>query len=152
MSGSPSSPRVADHRPAGLAALGDAWLAFWFTAADPRPLAAVRMLTGLLGLALAASYAADLETWFGPGGMIPPSDSGRTTPTVSLFAVASSSLALKTLFGALVAAFVAVTFGLASRLACPVAAVLWAALLNRGPVLAGPADDCLAVLLWCHAA
>lgn len=151
MSGSPSSPRVADHRPGGLAALGDAWLAFWFTAADPRPLAAVRMLTGLLGLALAASYAADLETWFGPGGMIPPSDSGRTTPTVSLFAVASSSLALKTLFGALVAAFVAVTFGLASRLACPVAAVLWAALLNRGPVLAGPADDCLAVLLWCLA-
>jgi hypothetical protein len=29
--------------------------------------------------------------------------------------------------------------------------VLWAALLNRGPVLVGPADDCLAVLLWCLA-
>jgi hypothetical protein len=149
VSGSLPSPRVADHGPAGLAAVGDAWLAFWFTPADPRPLAAVRMLTGLLGLALAGSYAADLEAWFGPGGMIPPSASGRVTPTVSLFAAATSSLALNTLFGVLVAALVAVTFGLASRLACLVAAVLWAALLNRGPVLAGPADDCLAVLLWC---
>ena len=149
MSGSPPSPRVADTRPAGLAAVGDAWLAFWFAPADPRPLAAVRMLTGLLGLALAGSYAADLEAWFGPGGMIPPSASGRATPTVSLFAAATSSLALNTLFGVLVAALVAVTFGLASRLACLVAAVLWAALLNRGPVLAGPADDCLAVLMWC---
>jgi hypothetical protein len=61
VSGSLPSPRVADHGPAGLAAVGDAWLAFWFTPADPRPLAAVRMLTGLLGLALAGSYAADLE-------------------------------------------------------------------------------------------
>jgi hypothetical protein len=149
VSGSLPSPRVADHGPAGLAAVGDAWLAFWFTPADPRPLAAVRMLTGLLGLALAGSYAADLEAWFGPGGMIPPSASGQVTPTVSLFAAATSSLALNTLFGVLVAALVAVTFGLASRLACLVAAVLWAALLNRGPVLAGPADDCVAVLLWC---
>jgi hypothetical protein len=31
------------------------------------------------------------------------------------------------------------------------APVLWASLLHRGPMLAGPADDCLAVLLWCLA-
>jgi hypothetical protein len=136
-----------------LAAAGETWLRFWFTPADVRPLALVRILTGLLGLALAGSYAADLETWFGPGGMLPVSTAapGRAGPMISVFAWATSPAVLRTLFGALVAALVALTLGLASRLACPVAAVLWAALLNRGPVLAGPADDCLAVLLWCLA-
>ena len=149
MSGSARPTSGADPAPSGLMAAGRAWLAYWFTPADPRPLAMVRILTGLLGLALAASYAADLEAWFGPGGMIPVSATGRAGPTFSLFAMAASAPALQALFGVLVAALVAVTLGLASRLACLVAAVLWAALLNRGPVLAGPADDCLAVLLWC---
>lgn len=135
-----------------LAAVGDTWLGFWFTPADVRPLALVRILVGMLGLALAGSYAADLETWFGPGGMLPVATAapGRTGPMISVFAGAAAP-ALWTLFGVLVTALVAVTLGLASRLACLVAAVLWAALLNRGPVLAGPADDCLAVLLWCLA-
>ncbi len=151
MSGPARPTTGADSAPSGLAAVGEAWLAYWFAPADPRPLALVRILTGLLGLALAASYAADLEAWFGPGGMIPVSATGRSGPTFSLFAMATSASALQTLFGVLVAALVAVTLGLASRGACLVAAVLWAALLNRGPVLAGPADDCLAVLLWCLA-
>lgn len=133
--------------------LGRTWLEFWFAPADARPLAVVRILTGLLGLALAGSFAGDLETWFGPAGMIPPtSASGSRNELVpSLFAVATTPAALWTLFGVLVAALGAVTVGLAGRAACLVAAVLWASLLNRGPVLAGPADDCLAVLLWCLA-
>ena len=142
---------MRDRRPAGSAAVGRTWLTYWFTPADPRPLALVRILTGLLGLALAGSYAADLGAWFGPGGMLPVSAPGRPALTVSVFAAAPSTPALQALFGVLVAALGALTLGLASRLACLVAAVLWAGLLNRGPVLAGPADDCLAVLLWCLA-
>lgn len=150
MSGSPPSPSSNVGRgPSGLAAVGETWLAFWFTPADPRPLALVRILTGLLGLALAGSYTADLEAWFGPGGMIPTASMGRSGPTVSLFGLATSAVAVRAVFAILVAALVAVTIGLAGRLACLVAAVLWAALLNRGPALGGPADDCLAVLLWC---
>ncbi|MFM7136064.1 MAG: hypothetical protein ACKO1M_03205 [Planctomycetota bacterium] len=149
MSAVPRSTSGVDRATSGLAAAGSAWLAFWFTPADPRPLAMVRILTGLLGLALAGSYAADLEAWFGPGGMLPASVAGQSGPPPSLFAVAASPFALKLLFGVLVAAIMAVTLGLAGRLACLVAAVLWAGLLNRGPVLVGPADDCLAVLLWC---
>jgi hypothetical protein len=151
MSASARPTSGVDPAPSGLAAAGSAWLAYWFTPADSRPLALVRILTGLLGLALVGSYAADLEAWFGPGGMIPVSATGRSGPTFSLFAMATSASALQALFGVLVAALGAVALGLASRLACLVAAVLWAALLNRGPVLAGPADDCLAVLLWCLA-
>lgn len=133
--------------------LGRAWLRFWFEPADPRPLAVVRMLTGLLGLLLAASYAADLERWFGPAGML-SADAVATwgsRPSASLFAISSTPGFLWTAFAALVLAMVAVMVGLFSQLACLVAAVLWASLLQRGPMLAGPADDCLSVLLWCLA-
>jgi hypothetical protein len=143
----------AERAAAAGADLGRTWLDFWFRPADARPLAVVRMFTGLLGLALAGSYAGDLAIWFGPDGMIPrqslSGSQGDSLP--SLFSLASSPPMMWTLFWLLVAAFVAVTVGLAGRAACLVAAVLWASLLNRGPVLAGPADDCLAVLLWCLA-
>ena len=127
------------------------WLNFWFRPADARPLAWVRILTGSLGLALAASYAADLERWFGPEGMIPPATVAAWSGggSRSLFLMATSPAGLWTLFGLLGLALLAVTVGLFTRPACLVAAVLWASLLNRGPMLAGPADDCLAVLLWC---
>ena len=132
--------------------VGRTWLTFWFTPADARPLALVRIATGLLGLALAGSFAGDLETWFGPAGMLAGEPRSAWPGGVpSLFAVASSTTALWTLFGILVAALAMLTVGLASRPACIVAAMLWASLLARGPVLAGPADDCLAVLLWCLA-
>lgn len=132
-------------------AVGRTWMRFWFTPADTRPLAAVRILAGLLGLVLAGSYAGDLETWFGPGGMIPLDgpEGWVGTRVPSLFALARSTVILRALFGLLLAALVAVTLGLGGRLACVAAAALWASLLARGPVLAGPADDCLAVLLWC---
>ncbi len=131
--------------------LGRAWLRFWFEPADPRPLAVVRMLTGLLGLLLAASYAADLERWFGPAGMLSTEAVATwgSRPSASLFAVASTPAFLWTAFAVLLLALVAVMVGLFSQLACLVAAVLWASLLQRGPMLAGPADDCLSVLLWC---
>jgi len=129
------------------------WLDYWFAPADPRPLAAVRILTGLLGIALAMSYAGDLVTWFGPSGMIPPEavDGWRPRVGVSPLDGVTTSAGLQVFFAVLVAALAAITIGFASQIACVVAALLWAALLSRGPMLVGPADDCLAVLLWCLA-
>ena len=129
---------------------GRAWLRFWFSPASSRPLAVVRMLTGLLGLLLAGSYAADLEVWFGPDGMLPADavTAWGSRSTWSIFALAHTPTLLCTLFTGLLLALAAVMFGLASQMACVIAALLWASLLQRGPMLAGPADDCLAVLLW----
>jgi hypothetical protein len=151
MSSTPAEQRRTEATPEPE--LGRIWLDFWFTPADARPLAIVRILTGLLGLALTGSYAGDLETWFGPAAMLPlASGSGWPGSGVpSLFAQVAWPAGLWPLFGLLVAALAAVAIGLGGRLACITAAVLWAGLLNRGPVLAGPADDCLAVLLWCLA-
>jgi len=141
---------VAGSAPTAADALARCWLGFWFEPADPRPLAVVRMLTGLLGLALAASYAGELVAWFGPGGVIHPAAVAgwRQAAGFSPLDLVTSAAGLWTFFLALVAALAAVTVGLASRIACIAAALLWAGLLNRGPMLAGPADDCLALLLW----
>lgn len=135
------------------ATIGDTWMRFWFAPADVRPLAVVRMLTGLLGLLLAWSYAGDLLAWFGPEGMIPldVADDWRPRWGASLYDLAVTPAAVTGLFTATVAAFVALVCGLGSPVAAPAAAVLWASLLHRGPMLAGPADDCLSVLLWCLA-
>jgi hypothetical protein len=131
--------------------IADTWNRFWFTPVDPRPLAAVRVLTALLGLTLLWSYAADLQTWFGPAGMLPVETVAGLRPPAgwSLYDLATTSTAVWAVFAATAVAFVVMGAGLVPRLSTAVAAVLWASLLNRGPVLAGPADDCLAVLLWC---
>jgi hypothetical protein len=153
MSSSQASQRGSDPAAGAGDDFGRAWLGFWFTPADPRPLAVVRMLTGLLGLMLAGSYAADLERWFGPAGMLPADAVAAWSQrsSWSLFDLATTPAVLWALFAALLLLLAAVLVGLASQPACVGAAVLWAALLQRGPMLAGPADDCLAILLWCLA-
>ncbi len=133
--------------------IGETWMRFWFAPAPLRPLAVVRILTGVLGLLLAWSYADDLQAWFGPAGMIPDDVAVAWRPRwgASLYDAATTSASVTELFAATLLAFVCLLVGFGSRLAAVAAAVLWASLLHRGPMLAGPADDCLAVLLWCLA-
>ena len=131
--------------------IGETWIRYWFEPTAVRPLAVVRILTGLLGLLLAWSYADDLLAWFGPEGMVPHDVAAVWRPRwgASLYDLAATPWAVRGLFFATIAAFVALTIGLGSRFVAVAAAVLWASLLHRGPMLAGPADDCLSVLLWC---
>ena len=133
--------------------VGETWMRFWFAPAPLRPLAIVRILTGVLGLLLAWSYADDLQAWFGPAGMIPDDVAMAWRPRwgASLYDAATTSASVTALFAAMLLAFACLLVGFGSRLAAVAAAVLWASLLHRGPMLAGPADDCLAVLLWCLA-
>lgn len=136
---------------AAPASLGAIWLQFWFAPRPVRPLAIVRILTAALGLLLAWSYAADLQAWFGPDGMIPRDVAVAWRPrwAASLFDLAATPAAVTAAFAVLLLALVCLLVGFGSRLAAAAAAVLWASLLHRGPMLAGPADDCLSVLLWC---
>ena len=136
-----------------VAAMAAAWNSFWFTPVGSRPLAFVRIGAAALAIALWWSYAADVLSWFGPAGVLPADTvrQWRSPAGFSLFDVAGSSTAVAVLFGALGAALVLLLVGLGTPVAAVVAAVLWASLLNRGPMLAGPADDCVAILLWCLA-
>jgi hypothetical protein len=133
--------------------VADRWIAFWFTPADPRPLAVVRILAAGIGLCLLWSYAADLLAWFGPGGLIDPATAAawRSPFGCSLYDLATSAVAVRLLFGVTALVFVLLLAGLGTPAVSLAAPVLWASLLHRGPMLAGPADDCLAVLLWCLA-
>ena len=148
-------PRDAATGDAGIggAGIGGTWLRFWFTPAAAEPLAVVRMLSALLGLLLLWSYAGDLQRWFGPQGMIPAETARQWRPGfgVSIFDLATTPSAVAALFATTVIVFVLLALGLLTTVTAVAAAILWASLLHRGPMLAGPADDCLAVLLWCVA-
>ena len=135
------------------AALAAAWNQYWFTPTDSRPLALVRIGTGAVALLLWWSYAADLQAWFGPTGVLPIDTvrQWRSPAAWSLFDWATTPLLVNVLFGGLGLVFVLLFVGLGTPVVAPLAAVLWASLLHRGPMLAGPADDCLSILLWCLA-
>jgi hypothetical protein len=111
------------------------------------------MLTASLGLLLLWSYAGDLQTWFGPDGMIDARTAAEWRPRFgfSLYDQATTAAAVAAVFWITVAVFALLLVGLGTPVVSVVAAILWASLLHRGPMLAGPADDCLAVLLWCVA-
>lgn len=141
-----SAPSLVD-------AIGTTWTRFWFTPAGPWSLAIVRILGGILALALWASYAWDLETWFGTHGMISPAllDGWRSPFAVSLFDATTTTAGLLVAYvlGGLV--LLAVTIGLATPVTTVLGAIGFASLLHRGPMLVGPADDVVAVILWCLA-
>lgn len=130
---------------------GAAWNAFWFRPADGRPLAVIRIVAALLGLLLWSSYAGELQRWFGPGGVISPevTEAWRAVYGVSVFDAATTAASLWALYGVGCVAFAALLLGVATPFAAAAAAVLWVSLLHRGPMLVGPADDVLVILLWC---
>lgn len=139
--------------PTPVAAIAATWNRYWFAPADPRPLGIVRIGAAALGLLLAWSYAADLQAWFGPEGVLPADTvtAWRGGFGLSLFNLAGTAATMQLLFVAMAVVFVLLLVGVLPAVTGVAAAVLWSSLLNRGPMLAGPADDCLAVLLWCVA-
>lgn len=160
-----AAPRLPHRNATGATDLfvtsgvGGTWVRFWFTPTGSQPLAVVRIATALLGLLLLWSYAGDLQTWFGPEGILPadivaawrrPLNWGSPFG-LSLFDIATTPSAVQMLFVITTAVFGLLLVGLLTPITAVAAAVLWASLLNRGPMLAGPADDCLAILLWCLA-
>ena len=143
--------RQPENPTGAIAAVAAVWNQVWFTPADSRPLAIVRIAAAALALAIWWSYAADLQAWFGPAGVLPVDtvQQWRSAFGWSAFDWATTPLALAILFGATGIVFLLLLVGLGTPLVAPLAAILLASLLHRGPMLAGPADDCLSVLLWC---
>lgn len=144
---------AADRPPPLVAAVAAAWDGFWFAAADARPLAVVRIGTAAIALVLWWSFAADAGAWLAPTGLLPADAvrDWRSPAAVSLFDLATTPAAARILLGVVGATLVALLVGAGSVVVAPAAAVAWATLMNRVPMLAGPADDVVAVLLWCLA-
>lgn len=124
------------------------WDRFWFAPAAATRLVPVRVGAALVGLGLLSTWVADDGLLIGPGGVVTPEvlAAWRMPTALSLHDVAGAWGALLL---AQAAALLLLMLGAATPLAAPAAAILHASLLHRGPLLAGPGDDVLAVILWC---
>ncbi len=131
--------------------LEQTWENYWFRPASSRSLAIVRIVTGILGLLLCATYGTDLSEWFGPQGWLPIDSvvTWRSSFSCSIFDGCERNIDLLVAFYALVVLFASLAIGLMTPVTSLLAALGWASLLHRGPMLAGPADDSMAILLWC---
>jgi len=132
-------------------ALEQAWESYWFLPAGSRSLAVVRVMTGVLGLLLCATYGTDISGWFGPRGWLPIDSvtAWRSFFAYSIFDACETNTHLLVAFYSLVSLFVLLAIGFLTPITSLLAALGWASLLHRGPMLAGPADDSMAILLWC---
>jgi len=136
---------------ASTASTASAWDRFWFAPAAAGRLATVRVAAALLGLLLLWTWVADYPLWFGAGGIVTPEvlEAWRAPTAVSLHDLAAGGNGGRLLLLLQAVALVLLGLGAATPLAAPAAAILHASLLHRGPMLAGPGDDVLAVVLWC---
>lgn len=132
-------------------ALGQAWESYWFSPASSRALAVVRIVTGSLGLLLCASYGTGFLKLFGHHGWLPVDSvtAWRSPFAFSIFDACETNPELSVAFYGLVFLFALLAIGFITPITSLLAALGWASLLHRGPMLAGPADDCMAILLWC---
>ena len=80
----------------GSVTLAAVWNRFWFTPADGRPLALLRIGTASLAIVLWWSYAPDVLSWFGPAGILPADavQQWRSPAGFSLFDAATTSASL----------------------------------------------------------
>jgi len=135
---------------------GRAWTAFWFTPSDPIVLSLVRVLVALVAIWWYLGYYADLQTWFGPDGLISPEFTRllRTDElqverfAFSIFDYVQGASNLWFVYGLGLVALVMMLAGIFTRLATIVSLVFVLSLVHRGPILTRPADDILPMLLF----
>lgn len=123
-----SAVRAYGHR------LAEGWNTFWFTAADPATLAAIRMCAGAMLFYTHLVWSLDLQAFFGPDGWLPPDlmaqlQEGRYA--WSHFWVIESPAIMWTvhLFG--LAVFGCLTIGFHSRVMSVLAYVIAVSYVNR---------------------
>ena len=128
-------------------AIGPAWNRFWFTPRNARTLGILRIVVGLMAFYTIATFAPDLERWFGAGGMLPLS------MIRSLYENQPSLLDLVP-FGMLwpfywasLAAIALFTLGIGGRYAAVAATAATLSFFSRAPLLTGEYEPILAFLM-----
>lgn len=133
-----------------FAAWGEAWDRFWFTPADPIPLAIVRMVAGALLTWSCAVWLMDVDAFFGPHGWLRDGDVWRMNDQPwqwSWFFAFSSPTAVRVLVLITLVAAACLAAGLATPVAAWVALVGFLAAVNRTPLTVFGFDDALGMLL-----
>jgi uncharacterized membrane protein YphA (DoxX/SURF4 family) len=126
------------------------WNTFWFTPADPLPLAVVRICTGALLAWSAFVWLLDAQAFFGADGWLRPADVWRLNDQPwqwSWFFAFSSPTAVRVLVLITLVAAACLAAGLATPVAAWVALVGFLAAVNRTPLTIFGFDDALGMLL-----
>jgi hypothetical protein len=127
-----------------------AWNAFWFTPADPLPLALVRIAAGALLVWSSMVWLLDADAFFGVDGWQSPGNVWRMNDQPwqwSWYFLAGSSGAVRLLTAITLAAAVMLTLGIATPLAAGISLVGFISAVNRSPLNVFGFDDVLGMLL-----
>jgi len=138
------------HRGSWLGDWLDAWNTFWFTPADPLPLAVVRIFAGALLAWASFVWWLDAEAFFSHDGWQRPENVWRMNDQPwqwSWYFAAGSAGMARVLAGITLAAAVMLTLGIATPLAAVVSLAGLISAVNRAPLNVFGLDDTLGMLL-----
>ena len=127
-----------------------AWNAFWFTPADPLPLAVVRILAGSLLAWSSLVWLMDADGFFGVTAWQKPGNVWRMNDQPwqwSWYFAAGSPAAVRLLAGVTLGAAVMLALGIATPLAAVVSLAGFISAYNRAPLNVFGFDDVLGMLL-----
>ena len=127
-----------------------AWDAFWFSPADPLPLAIIRIVTGLILTWSCIVWLLDADAFFGARGWLRPDQVWRMNDQPwqwSGYFAASSPTMIRVLAGISLAAAILLTIGLATPVAAAVSFLGLVSAANRAPLNVFGLDDTLGMLL-----
>jgi hypothetical protein len=128
----------------------DGWNRFWFTPADPLPLAMIRIGAGLLLAWSMAVWLLDADAFFGTGGWQSPENVWRSNDQPwqwSWYFAVSSPTGTRVLGWITLVAAVLLAIGLATPLAAIVSLAGLVSAVNRAPLNVFGLDDTLGLLL-----
>jgi len=130
---------------------GRGWNRFWYTPTDPFPLGLLRILTGLTACAFQLTFAWDLVRLFGPQGMLPVDVvrqfSGSQVVAFSYLSYVRTPGELWAVQLAGTVILILFTVGLWTRVTSILALIVTLAYIYRAPMLTGPFEPVLTMLL-----
>jgi hypothetical protein len=127
-----------------------AWNQFWFTPADPLPLAVIRIVTGAILTWSCAVWLLDADAFFGDRGWLRPDQVWRMNDQPwqwSVYFAAASPTMIRVAAGIALVAAILLTIGLATPLAALVSFLGLVSAANRAPLNVFGLDDTLGMLL-----
>jgi hypothetical protein len=150
--------------------VGDGWNRFWYTPADPFPLAIIRIATGLVAIYVHAIYTFDIVHYFATGGLLPVAlvdqlyTEGVNPVRLSYLAHLRTPAELYVAHALGAVVLVLFTIGLFSRITSILALIITLSYIHRGPMVTcevepiltmlqfylclGPCGACLSVDRW----
>lgn len=137
--------------------LGSAWNRFWFTPADTLPCSVLRIAIGAIAATHLLALSPDLARWYARDGLLPPTavttllnllaGGDATHYHFSYLSVFPAGTELWIVHAAAIAAALAFTLGLFTRVTGALTLVAVLAYVHRVPFVAGELEPVLAFLL-----